>query len=82
VFDIELTNGSVLQPSVATHHGTSIVLMDDGDSGEAPLCCVHEDLEAAYLSLAKLQKMQLKLGNSLFTILGHEHKESPAKDDQ
>lgn len=35
--------------------------------------------EAAYLSLAKLQKMQLELGNR---ILGHEHKESPAKDDQ
>jgi len=51
VSDIELANGSVLQPSVATHHGTSIVLMDDEGSGEAPLRCVHEDLGGC-LSLA------------------------------
>lgn len=38
--------------------------------------------EAAYLSLTKPQKMQLEWGNSLFIILGHEYKESPAKDDQ
>jgi hypothetical protein len=52
VSDIELANGSVLRLSVATHHGASIVLMDNEGSSEAPLRCVLEDLEAAYLSLA------------------------------
>jgi hypothetical protein len=56
--------------------------MDDGVLVKHCYAVSMKGSEVAYLSLAKLQKMQLELGNSLFIILGHEHKESSAKNDQ